>query len=212
MKKTANENLNDFFTKWREKEDRYDSKVSSCLTNIIMSKESVHEKDHKGVSQVMDRSKKIVEDNASFISECESSCRRPELCSELILEKISKTAKSKSTIKTATDHSTKEQFDTNLNAIIESASRLKSMNISEKDLNNMAWTIDKVSTSFDDLQEVEKHFNDNRPLSQEQIRKQLMWMENDNQYIEQREGVDQGVDLDGYERAMDDLRSKLNRN
>ena len=114
----------------------------------------------------------------------------------------------------ATDHSTKDQFDTNLNGIMDIVNKIKQLNLTEDELNNMAWTVDKVATSFDDLQEVHKHFHDKKPyanLSDEELRRRLMWAENDNQYIEWREGVPDSYDMSDVDADIHAMYKELER-
>jgi chromosome segregation and condensation protein ScpB len=62
-------------------------------------------------------------------------------------------------IRTAdSEHSMKEQFETNLNCIIECATHLKNRNVSEEDLEG--WTMDKISTSKDDINDVKRFYSD----------------------------------------------------
>ena len=44
-----------------------------------------------------------------------------------------------------------------------------------------------------------------------ELRKKLLWLEHDNQYIEQREGIENGIDMDSYEKDLDALRDELSR-
>jgi hypothetical protein len=117
----------------------------------------------------------------------------------------------------ASEHSMREQFETNLNNIIEYATYLKQRGVTEEQLEG--WTMDKISTVKDDLGDVKHFYSDSevdidnpfKDVPTSELRKKLLWLEHDNQYIEQREGIDSGVDMESYEKNMSLMRDELDR-
>jgi hypothetical protein len=111
----------------------------------------------------------------------------------------------------------REQFETNLNNIIEYATYLKQRGVTEEQLEG--WTMDKISTVKDDLGDVKHFYSDSevdidnpfKDVPTSELRKKLLWLEHDNQYIEQREGIDSGVDMESYEKNMSLMKDELDR-